>query len=249
MSQAISCASAAHLGPLDRIARQQRRLRVNLVEILDDRERLDEHVAGIELQRRHAHLRIDRAEVRLPVEAALLLQMDRDHVAGEPLEVERDANPKGRRRAKVGVELHVSSLRSDALWMPDAPHGAPISNLAAFAFGDQLGRAFGQLLHGAVEGGTVGGCDHLGKPIHELERARGELLVDRAAGRRQRQEGFSKIGAICAPGTGICAARVAPRPATLWSCACGSAAPTALPVITPFSPSVTSTRHSGIPIP
>jgi hypothetical protein len=102
-----------HLRPFERIARQQRRLGMHLIEIFDDRERLNEHVAGIELQRRHAHLRVDRAVFRLLVEAALLEQVDRDHLAAQALEVERDAHPVGRRRAKIGIELHVSSLQGD----------------------------------------------------------------------------------------------------------------------------------------
>src|SRR5262249_51260056 len=95
---------------LERIARQQRRLRMHLVEIFDDGERLNEHVTGIELQRRHAHLRVDRAVFRLPVEAALLLQVNGDHLAAQALEVERDAHPVGRGRAKIGIKLHVSSV-------------------------------------------------------------------------------------------------------------------------------------------
>jgi len=55
------------------------------------------------------------------------------------------------------------------------------------------GRALGQLLHGAVEGGSIAGRDHFGEPLHERERARGKLLVDRAAGRRQRQKRFAQI--------------------------------------------------------
>ena len=39
----------AHLGAVDRVARQQRRLRMDLVEIFDDGERLGEDFAGIEL--------------------------------------------------------------------------------------------------------------------------------------------------------------------------------------------------------
>src|SRR3954469_10938904 len=75
----------------------------------------------------------------------------------------------------------------------------PISNLPAFGLGDQLGRAFGQLLHGAVEGRPVGGSDHLRQPLHELERARRELLVHRAARRRQRQERLPQVRAVGAP--------------------------------------------------
>src|SRR5262249_14350119 len=72
-----------HLRPFDRIARQQRRLGMYLIEIFDDRERLNEHLAGIELQGRHAHLRVDCAVFRSLVEAALLLQVDRNRLAAE----------------------------------------------------------------------------------------------------------------------------------------------------------------------
>jgi hypothetical protein len=61
-----------------------------------------------------------------------------------------------------------------------------VADLAAFDFGDELGRAFGQLLHGAIEGRPIGGCDHFGELVHEFEGARGKLFVDRAAGGRQR---------------------------------------------------------------
>jgi hypothetical protein len=54
---------------------------------------------------------IDRAEFRLPVDAAFLLQMDRNGLGGQPLEIKGDANPIGGRRAEIGVELHVSSLQ------------------------------------------------------------------------------------------------------------------------------------------
>ena len=68
--------------------------------------------------------------------------------------------------------------------------------LPAFRFGDELGRALGQLLHRAVEGGAVGGRHHFGQPLGEFERARRQFLVDRAAGRRQRQEDFAQVGAV-----------------------------------------------------
>src|SRR5215472_12723713 len=43
--------------------------------------------------------------------------------------------------------------------------------LAAFDFGDELGRPLGQLLHRAIESCTIGGCDHLSEPVHERQRA------------------------------------------------------------------------------
>ena len=106
MSQAMICAIARTLRAIDRVARQQRRLRMGLVEIFDDGERLGEHFAGVELQRRHPHLRIDRAILGLEIVPAFLLQMDRDRLVGQPLEVERDAHAIGGGRAEIGVELH-----------------------------------------------------------------------------------------------------------------------------------------------
>ena len=53
------------------------------------------------------------------------------------------------------------------------------SGLGVFGFRDELGRAFGQLLHRAVEGGTVCDRDYFSEAIHECG-ALGQLLVDRA---------------------------------------------------------------------
>ena len=99
----------AHMGACDRIGRQQRRLGMDLVEILDDGERLDQHVAVVERQRRHAPLRIDGAELGRVLLAAALGEMDRLHLVGEALEIERDPRPVGGRRAEIGIELHETS--------------------------------------------------------------------------------------------------------------------------------------------
>src|SRR6266542_5028783 len=96
----------AHLRALDEITRQQRRLRVGLVEIFYDGERLGEHFTRVERERRHAHQRIDRAKLGLAVDPALLLEVNRDHVVAEALEVERDAHPVGGGRAEIRIELH-----------------------------------------------------------------------------------------------------------------------------------------------
>src|SRR5215510_5136792 len=82
---------------------------------------------------------------------------------------------------------------------PRAPP-ALLSDFAALDFGDELGRALGELFHGAVEGGTVGGRDHLGETVHEGERAWCELLVNGAARRREREKRFAQVSAIGAPG-------------------------------------------------
>ena len=96
---------AAHARPAARIGRQQRRLRMHLVEIFDDRERLVEHRAVILDQRRDRHHRIDLAEAVLAL--LPLDQVDVDHlVRREALEVERDAHAEGRERPPEGKEFH-----------------------------------------------------------------------------------------------------------------------------------------------
>jgi hypothetical protein len=48
-------------------------------------------------------------------------------------------------------------------------------------FRGERARSLREALHGALEGRTVGGIDNLGQPARELQRARREILVDRAA--------------------------------------------------------------------
>ena len=55
------------------LAWQERRLRVHLVEIFDDGERLGDELAGVQPQCGHPHLRIDRPVGRLAVLPAFLL--------------------------------------------------------------------------------------------------------------------------------------------------------------------------------
>ena len=83
----------------DRISGQQRRLGIRLVEILDDGERLDQRLAVVERERRHAPLRIDGAKVRAVLLTTAPGEMDRRHLVGEALEVERDPGAvRGRKR-------------------------------------------------------------------------------------------------------------------------------------------------------
>jgi hypothetical protein len=89
ISQAITWASA-RTWARGRIGRQQRRRRECLVEILDDGERLDQRLTVVERERRHAPLRIDGAKLRAVLLAAALGEMDRRHLVGDALEVERD---------------------------------------------------------------------------------------------------------------------------------------------------------------
>src|SRR5258705_9427529 len=99
----------AHMGTFDRVCRQQRRLGMDLVEILDDGQRLDQHVAARKRHCRHAALRIEGAELGRVLSAAALGEMDRLHFIGETLEVERDPRPVGGRRPEIRVELHETS--------------------------------------------------------------------------------------------------------------------------------------------
>src|SRR5207248_968170 len=89
------------------------------------------------------------------------------------------------RRLLIRAMFRVSDARSNLA-----------ARFAAFDFGDELGRAGGQLFHGAVEGGAVAGRDYFGEAIHERERAGGKLLVDLAAGRRLRLKRLPQVRTI-----------------------------------------------------
>src|SRR5262245_53752166 len=82
---------AANFRPGERIPGQQRRLWADLIQVLDDGERLDEDLAAVELERRHPHLGVDGAKLRLLVKAALLLQMYGHHLGTKALQIEGDA--------------------------------------------------------------------------------------------------------------------------------------------------------------
>jgi hypothetical protein len=58
------------------IARQQRRLGMRLVQVIDDGERLGQHLAVVELQGRDARLRVDGPVFRRELLAAVLGEMD-----------------------------------------------------------------------------------------------------------------------------------------------------------------------------
>src|SRR4051812_12948239 len=86
-------------------------MRTDLVEIFDDGERLSEQFARVELERGYPHLRIDRPVLGLEILPALFLQMDRDGLVAQLLEIECDAHAISGGGTKVGVELHGESLR------------------------------------------------------------------------------------------------------------------------------------------
>ena len=98
-----------YLGAADGIWRQQRRLRMCLIEVFDDRHRLSQHLAAGQHQRRHSGLRIDGSILGRVLPSAVFRQMDRDHLIGYPFEIERDANAIGGGRAEIGVEFHETS--------------------------------------------------------------------------------------------------------------------------------------------
>src|SRR5450432_3511038 len=83
---------------------------MRLVEIFDDGERLQQHLAAVQRERRHPPLWIDGPIFRRVLAPAVLGEMYRCGVEGDALEVERDAGPVGGGRAEIGIELHGSSL-------------------------------------------------------------------------------------------------------------------------------------------
>ena len=95
----------AHPRPRPRILRQQRRLRMRLVEVFHDRQRLEQHRAVAVDQRGDQHLRVHLAERLLALPA--LDQVDIDDLVGhDALEVERDAHPESGERAPERKQLH-----------------------------------------------------------------------------------------------------------------------------------------------
>src|SRR5438270_1127781 len=93
--------------PACRLARQQRRFGICLVEIFEDRQRLDQGVA-VRLQRRHQPLRIDRKKAGFPLVATA--QMDERALVVESFEVQRDAHAKRGGGAEIAVKLHAGAL-------------------------------------------------------------------------------------------------------------------------------------------
>ncbi|GCC44665.1 hypothetical protein chiPu_0028479, partial [Chiloscyllium punctatum] len=95
---------STHPGAAERIGRQQRRVGIGLVEIVDDRERLEQHGAVVDHQRRQRHLRIDLA---IGVSAMRVrIEIDEYDFGRHALEVERDPHPEARQRSPEGEELH-----------------------------------------------------------------------------------------------------------------------------------------------
>src|SRR5687768_7831675 len=100
---------AAHARPAARILRQERGLRMRLLDVLEDGERLDERrTAIVEHQRRHHALRVHR-EIVVAVLPALE-QVDGDFLGLQALHGERHAHAVTRERAPEAVQLHWLTL-------------------------------------------------------------------------------------------------------------------------------------------
>ena len=99
----------AHARPRLRSFRQQRRLRIALVQVFDDRQRLRE-AAPVIVERGHELLRIHVAIRRGGLLA--LAQVDGNVFVTLALEVERDAHAVRRRGAEIAVQLHRRRLPS-----------------------------------------------------------------------------------------------------------------------------------------
>src|ERR1700704_3409604 len=94
-----------HARAAARIARQQRRLRMGLIEIFDDRQRLEQDRPVAVDQRRERHHGIDRTVGGLALLPLHQVHVD-DLVGRHALEVERDADPIGGERTPERIEFH-----------------------------------------------------------------------------------------------------------------------------------------------
>src|SRR5579864_233631 len=222
----------AHLGPRDRVLGQQRRLGLRLIEIFDDGERLQQTLAARRLQHRHPHLRVDGAEFRPLVVAAVLDQMNRHRLVGNALEIERDAHAIGRRRAEIGIEFHSSSISS--VWQATSATSSADRSVSCLSARSNASRSAGvrisvsRLAKSSACGAT---SSYIARPPAVSESKDSRLS---ARFERRSKSLRSSISATARDTLVLC----------IWVCA-----PMALPVMTPYWPSVTSTRHSGTPMP
>ena len=99
-----------HLGPADWIAGQQRRLRMRLLEILHDRQRLGKHGPIVQHECRHQFLRVQRNIVGSRL--LTLAQMPRRMLDLDSLEVKRNAYAERRGRPEIADKLHDRLPRS-----------------------------------------------------------------------------------------------------------------------------------------
>src|SRR5205823_3936269 len=87
-----------------RVLREQRRLGMGLVQVLDDRHRLEQRLARRQLQRRNRAHRIDA--LVLVCQVLLGAQVEDHALVRQPLQSQRDADAKGRRGEHRLVEPH-----------------------------------------------------------------------------------------------------------------------------------------------
>ena len=96
---------SAHACPAARVLRQETRLRMRLVDVLEDRERLEQRrPAFVEDQRRHHPLRV-HGEIVVGVLLAFQ-QIDGDLFRLQALQGQSNAHAVGREGTPKTVELH-----------------------------------------------------------------------------------------------------------------------------------------------
>src|SRR5712672_3045414 len=98
-----------------RRARQERGLRMRLLEPLDDRHRLRQHAVRA-LQRRNARLRVERAIGRTELLATALEQVHGNVLVTQALQFERDAHAVGSGTAPVIVEAQRAHTTPRRIW-------------------------------------------------------------------------------------------------------------------------------------
>src|ERR1700733_7936076 len=232
----------ARLGASDRVLGQQRRLGLRLGEIFDDGERLQQMLAARRDQHRHAHLRIDGAEFRPLVVAAFLDQMDRRRLVGDALEIERDAHAIRGRRAEVGIKFHASSYSSPS---------KSSRSIASVSFTDSATSSADRsvsCLSARLNASRSAGV-RISVSLTAKSSACGATssYIARPAAVSERKDSRMSARLVRRTKSLRCSMSATARE-TLVFCM-WVWAPMAFPVMTPYWPSVTSTRHSGTPMP
>src|SRR5437867_9290112 len=99
---------ASHQRAVGGIARQQRRLGIFFIKILDDGERLGQNSSAV-FQRGHERLRIDRLIGGGELLAAAAAQMDRRLLRVQAFQIESNAHTVRRRATEKSIKLHENS--------------------------------------------------------------------------------------------------------------------------------------------